>query len=139
MTAVTEKPYWVAFNHIKGIGAVRAGQLLKRFGTLEDAWNASRTDLTFAGLPEKLADQILDFRNHTDPHQLLASILARKINVCIRPEPAYPKLLKEIDNPPTVLYYVGKLPDEHMKLMAIVGTRRMTAYGKNVAEDLGRF
>ena len=92
MTAETEKPYWVAFNHIKGIGAVRAGQLLKRFGTLEDAWNASRTDLIFAGLPEKLADQILDFRNRTDPHQLLASILARKINVCIRPEPSYPKL-----------------------------------------------
>ena len=139
MTAETEKPYWVAFNHIKGIGAVRAGQLLKRFGTLEDAWNASRTDLIFAGLPEKLADQILVFRNRTDPHQLLASILARKINVCIRPEPAYPKLLKEIDNPPAVLYYVGKLPDEHLKLMAIVGTRRMTAYGKNVAEELGHF
>ena len=127
MTAERERPYWVAFNHIKGVGAVRAGQLLKRFGSLEEAWNASRTDFVFAGLPEKLADQILLFRNRTDPQQLLDDILARKINVCIRPDPEYPKLLKEIDNPPTVLYYVGKLPDDHMKLMAIVGTRRMTA------------
>lgn len=139
MTAETEKPYWVAFNHINGIGAVRMGLLLKRFGNLSDAWIAGKTDLIYAGLPEKLADQILAFRNRTDPHQLTESIISRKISICIRLDEDYPRLLKEIDNPPTVLYYVGSLPDEEMKLMGIVGTRKMTAYGQNVAEELGRF
>lgn len=139
MTAERDKPYWVAFNHIKGVGAVRAGMLLKRFGSLEDAWNASAADLKFAGLSEKLIEQILAFRNRTTPHQLTDSILSRRIGICIRTEEDYPRLLKEIDNPPTVLYYVGKLPGERMPLMAVVGTRRMTAYGKNIAEELGTF
>ena len=139
MTADSDKPYWVAFNHINGIGAVRAGQLLKRFGNLRDAWTASRTDLVFSGISERLADQIIAFRSRNDPTALTESILKRNIKITIRTEPEYPGLLKEIDNPPTVLYYVGKLPDPDMKLIGIVGTRRMTSYGQNVAEELGRF
>ena len=139
MNAETEKPYWVAFNHINGIGTVRMGMLLKRFGSLSAAWDAGKTDLIYAGIPEKAADQIVAFRNRTDPHQLTGYILERRISICIRPDEDYPRLLREIDNPPAVLYYVGTLPDEEMKLMGIVGTRRMTAYGQNVAEELGRF
>lgn len=139
MTIESDKPYWVAFNHINGIGAVRTGQLLKRFETLREAWKASKTDLQFAGISEKLAEQIVFFRNKTDPQELTESILARNIKISIRTEDDYPHLLKEIDNPPTVLYYVGNLPEQSMKLMAIVGTRKMTSYGQNVAEELGRF
>ena len=139
MNPETEKPYWVAFNHISGVGAVRSGLLLKRFGSLESAWNASKTDLVHCGIPEKIVDQILDFRSRVEPHKLTESILARNISICIRTEPEYPRLLKEIDNPPPVLYYVGKLPPQGMKLMAIVGTRKMTTYGRNVAADLGAF
>ena len=139
MTTDSDRPYWVAFNHINGIGAVRTGQLLKRFSTLQNAWESSKTDLQFAGISEKLADQIVYFRSKTNPQELTESILARNIKICIRKETEYPHLLKEIDNPPSVLYYVGKLPEQSMKLMAIVGTRRMTSYGQNVAEELGRF
>ena len=139
MTIDSEKPYWVAFNHIKGIGAVRSGMLLKRFGSLKDAWEASRQDYIFSGLPEKVADDILNFRSRTDPLQLLDSIRVKHISVCIRTEPEYPALLKEIDNPPPVLYYVGHLPPSDDKLMGIVGTRKMTAYGQSVAAELGRF
>ncbi len=139
MSTGSEKPYWTAFNHISGIGAVRAGFLLKFFGSLEDAWKAPEADLIRCGIPEKIAERVIDFRSKTDPGQLLGSILDRKISVCIRTEPEYPRLLKEIDNPPMVLYYVGTLPDQNMKLMGIVGTRKMTAYGKSVASELGAF
>ncbi len=139
MTTDSDKPYWVAFNHINGVGAVRAGQLLKRFGNLEEAWTASKQDLIFAGISDKLAEQIVISRNRINPKELTESILSKNIRICIRTEPEYPHLLKEIDNPPTVLYYVGKLPDNQMSLMGIVGTRRMTSYGQNVAEELGRF
>ena len=139
MTTESEKPYWVAFNHINGIGAVRAGMLLKRFGTLADAWQAAPAEFYHCGLPDKIIENILTFRNQVDPEELLESIYKRNISVCIRQEDEYPRLLREIDNPPMVLYYVGKMPDPGMKLMGIVGTRRMTAYGENVARELARF
>lgn len=139
MTFDSDKPYWVAFNHIKGIGAVRSGMLLKRFGTLQEAWNVSRKDYILSGLPEKVADDILAFREAIDPIKLLDSIRSKHISVSIRTDPDYPPLLKEIDNPPPVLYYVGHLPDPNDKLMGIVGTRKMTSYGQNVAAELGRF
>ncbi len=139
MNSDSEKPYWVAFNHINGIGAVRAGLLLKFFGSLEDAWKAPGADLMRSGVPEKIVERILEFRVRTDPGRLLESIRARKISVCIRTEPEYPRLLKEIDNPPMVLYYAGRLPDQNMKLMGIVGTRKMTPYGQSIASELGTF
>ena len=139
MTVDFDKPYWVAFNHIRGIGAVRFGLLLKRFGCMKDAWNASQTDLVFSGIPEKVAEDILRFRDKTDPLKLFDSIRGKHISACIRTEPDYPPLLKEIDNPPPVLYYVGHLPEPEDKLMGIVGTRKMTSYGQNVAAELGRF
>ena len=139
VSSEADKPYWVAFNHISGIGAVRSGMLLKRFGSLRDAWSASLTDYVHCGIPEKTAAQIVEYRNRTDPVHLTGSILERNISICIRTEPEYPRLLKEIDNPPPVLYYVGKLPEKGRHLMAIVGTRRMTSYGENVACELGRF
>ena len=139
MNTDNDKPYWVAFNHINGVGAVRIGHLLQRFGNLRDAWDAPFADLKFAGLSEKLSEQVIFFRNHVDPVELTESILSRNIKICIRTEESYPRLLKEIDNPPAVLYHVGNLPPVDMKLMAIVGTRKMTFYGKNVAEELGRF
>ena len=134
-----DKPYWVAFNHINGIGAVRSGMLLKRFGSMKDAWNASPAEFGSSGIPEKVIEQILAFRSRIDPLELYDSVLLRNISVCIRTDADYPYLLKEIDNPPPVLYYVGSLPDPHEKLMAIVGTRRMTAYGQSVASELGHF
>ncbi len=139
MSSVSEKPYWTAFNHINGIGTVRMGLLLKRFGSLEEAWKAPETDLKHCGIPEKIIDQIIEYRRVTDPVQLLESILSKKISVCIKTDPEYPRLLREIDNPPMVLYHVGRLPDPDLKLMGIVGTRKMTAYGQGVASDLGAF
>ena len=73
MTAGSDKPYWVAFNHVKGIGAVRTGMLLKRFGNLRDAWNASLSDLVYAGISEKLAESIIAFRKNTVPEALTES------------------------------------------------------------------
>lgn len=139
MTSASEKPFFVAFNHISGIGAVRTALLQKRFGSMQEAWEASKAEFLQCGIPEKVTEQILLFRNSHDPIQLLEQIAARNISVCIKSDPEYPRLLKEIDNPPPVLYYVGTMPHQELKLMAIVGTRRMTSYGKSVASELGSF
>ncbi len=134
-----EKPYWVAFNHVNGIGAVRIQNLLNHFGSLSEAWNGTPNEFRHCRLPEKTVNAILDFRAKTDPEQLTERILKRNISICIRTDEEYPRLLKEIDHPPAVLYYVGRMPAPGEKLMAMVGTRLMTAYGQNVAYELARY
>ncbi len=134
-----EKPYWVAFNHVNGIGAVRIRFLLNQFGTLSEAWKGTPTEFRHCCIPEKTVNAILDFRAKIDPEQLTERILKRNISISISTDADYPRLLKEIDNPPAVLYYVGRLPSAGEKLMAMVGTRMMTAYGQNVAYELARY
>lgn len=130
--------YRVAFNHVHGIGAVRTGKLCEYFGSLEAAWKASGEDLRRAGLPLKAIESLVAFRGKNDPYALTQNILDRHFKIAIPEDDEYPRLLKEIDNPPPVLYYVGTLPKEDEQLLAVVGTRRITSYGENTCRNLGR-
>ncbi len=139
MVLTEQLQYWVAFNHIKGIGAVRCKQLLQVFGTLEKAWSASQSELRMAGIPEKSVQLFAEFRSQTDPGNLLRSIQNRGISVLTWEDPDYPPLLKQIEAPPPVLYFIGKIPGPDAKFIAIVGTRRMTNYGRSMAEEISGF
>ncbi len=134
-----EVPYWTAFNYVKGIGAVRFSRLLEYFGSAEKAWNADVSELRLSGLPEKVLSILIKFRENTDPQVLLNSIESKGIHVCILTDSSYPKMLKEINNPPPVLYVVGKIPSSDQKFVAVVGTRRMTNYGREMANQLSSF
>jgi DNA processing protein len=133
------RAYWVGFNHIRGIGAVRMQKLLQFFGDLSIAWNAPLDGLTAAGLPEKLALLVLENRKQIDPEALLLKIEQKGIRIITRGEEAYPKKLREIDQPPPVLYILGEITPEDDWAVAIVGTRRMTGYGRQVAAELAAF
>lgn len=135
----SQLPYWTAFNHIPGVGTVRMGVLVDYFGTPEDAWNSSEEDLRHCGLTGSVVDSIIRFRANADPVAITESILNRHISICLLSDPEYPRLLKDIDHPPLLLYYVGKLPAPDEKLMAMVGTRRMTSYGQKVADELSSY
>ncbi len=139
MEAENQLRYQVAFNHVRGIGAIRTARLLEYFGSLEAAWQASPTALRLHGLPEKIVQSLLSFRDRTDPSELLAAIQKRGIRILSRDDPYYPPLLKMIEAPPPVLYVRGEMPDASAQYVAIVGTRRMTGYGKNVAEELSAY
>ncbi len=131
--------YWVGFNHIRGIGAVRMQRLLQFFGDLSIAWDAPLDALTAAGLSEKLALQVIESRKKIDPSQLFSSIQNKGIHILTSLDDAYPRKLREIDQPPPVLYTLGSLQPEDDWAVAIVGTRRMTGYGKQVASELAAF
>jgi DNA processing protein len=121
---------------VKGIGAVRFKALLDAFGTAEVAWNASPEALQSAGLSQKIVASFQRFRKDVDLEQVWERIQSLGVQVLIWEDEAYPSHLKEIDQPPPVLYLRGSLLPEDEWAVAIVGTRKVTVYGRQVAEDV---
>ena len=133
---MNDKRYWVGFNLVKGIGAVRLQALLNAFGDLETAWKASLFDLAGAGLSPKLAERVVKMRASVDLDDFVAKAEAAGIRILTWRDDEYPSHLKEIDQPPPVLYLRGNITAEDDWSVAIVGTRAVTPYGRQVTEEL---
>jgi len=133
------KAYWIGFNRIRGIGAVRVQQLLEYFGSLDVAWNAPYETLRQAGLGDKLTNSLIQSRRNIDLELEIQKLANLGIHALICKEEGYPKRLKEIENPPPVIYYRGEFKPEDDRAVAIVGTRQKTAYGRQITEELSSF
>lgn len=130
------KKYWVGFNLVKGIGAARFRLLLDAFDDIEAAWQASPTALQDAGLSAKLVESICRVRNSVDLEAVCSRLEQQSIKVITWDDKDYPRRLREIDQPPPVLYVRGELLLEDEWAVAVVGTRRVTSYGRQVAEQV---
>lgn len=128
--------YWVAFSYVKGIGSARFRALLDFFGRPEIAWHAPTEALREAGLGAKITDNLVQVRASLSLDQVWERIREQGISVLTWEDEGYPRRLKEIEQPPPVLYLRGSLCPEDEWAVAIVGTRRMTAYGRQVAEEI---
>jgi len=131
--------YWVAFNLVKGIGAVRLRGIQEYFGDLERAWQAPPEALMAAGLSLKIVERVMQVRASVDLDQFMRHMESQGICLLTWDDAAYPERLKVIDQPPPVLYTRGALSPEDAWAVAIVGTRRVTAYGRQVTEELAAF
>jgi DNA processing protein len=136
---VNEKRFWVGFNLVKGIGAVRLQGLRDYFGDLAMAWQAPADALHAAGLSAKLSERVIQVRSGVDLDSYLEKIYNLGIEILTWDDIIYPPRLKEIDQPPPVLYLRGTLKSEDTWAVAVVGTRRVSAYGRQVAEEIGSF
>ena len=134
-----QRKYWVGFNLVKGIGSVRMQALLNHFGDLSIAWQAPLDALMEAGLSQKVAENVLKVRKTIDLDQWMDQIHRKGIQVILREEAGYPPRLREIDQPPPVLYVRGTLEVEDAWTVAIVGTRRVTVYGRQIAEEISTY
>ncbi len=130
------RQYWVAFSLVKGIGAVRFQALMKYFGDPQLAWGAPSDALRAAGLSDKIIENLNTVRSSVDLDQVWEQIELKGISVLIQSDEKYPERLNEIDQPPPVLYLQGELNANDAWAIAIVGTRRVTAYGRQVAEEI---
>ncbi len=128
--------YWIAFSLVKGIGAVRFKALLDYFGQAEIAWQAPPEALRRAGLSDKIVSNLVNLRSSVSLEKIWDKVQSQGITVLTWEDETYPHRLKEIDQPPPVLYLRGELRLEDEWSVAIVGTRRMTAYGRQAAEDI---
>jgi DNA processing protein len=133
---MSDTKFRVAFTLVKGIGAVRLQALLDAFGDAESAWKAPAMDLVSAGLSARLAERVLETRARLDIDQYMQTIQSQGIDILTWDDPAYPAHLKQIDQPPPILYLKGAITAEDTWAVAIVGTRAVTAYGRQVTEEI---
>jgi len=147
--AQEEKKYWVGFNVFEGIGPLRFKLLLDYFETAEKAYKASVEELRKIGLGEKLVLKFEESRKNFDLDSYLLRVSQLGIEVLISEDKNYPKLLKEIQDYPPVIYVKRRLKSANTekssselqsasifekKAVAVVGTRLPTAYGRKVTE-----
>ena len=134
-----DKRFWVGFNVIKGIGAVRLQALRDHFGDLEVAWQAHPDALQSAGLGAKLTERLVQVRSKLNLDSFIQHILEQGITILTWDDEQYPSRLKEIDQPPPVLYVKGSFFKEDTWAVAVVGTRRVSAYGRQVTEEIASY
>lgn len=132
---MTQK-YWVGFNLVKGIGPMKVRALLDHFGDLEAAWFADASDLRQAGIDRRALKSLLKVRSQLDLDAELERLAGHHIRALTWQDPDYPSHLLQIPDPPPVLYLRGRLTPEDDWAVAVVGTRRASAYGKTVTERL---
>ena len=134
-----ERVFWVGLNLVKGIGAVRFETLIAHFGSPQAAWEAPAQQLKSIGLPTQVVDALLNIRSSVNLEQIWADIQEKGINLITLLDETYPARLKQIDQPPPVLYALGELAPKDEWAVAIVGTRRYTHYGRQAAEEIAAF
>jgi DNA processing protein len=130
---------WLALSFVTGIGSRTALTLIDNFGRPSACFHASTSDLEALGIKHHLIAQLQsgDAYKRADRELQELSRLGGKAIAIASPE--YPSLLRETYDPPIVLYSSGELSDAFgQPLLAIVGSRRCSTYGRNVAEMLGR-
>jgi len=126
--------YLNALNKIQGVGSQKMKLILDFFGSAEKAWTGSQKEFEASGLTPGLAAKIVAERAGIDPDKEWTEMEKREIRMITVNDDAYPKLLKEIANPPYILYVRGRLEALNEKpMIAIVGSRKFTSYGQQVA------
>lgn len=134
---MNDLPYWLALNCISVLGARRIRRLLDYCrGDAKAAFTLREEELLAAGLPPKVAAAIIEEREKIDPFRELERCQDAGIEILTLKDGNYPDILKVIYDPPPVLYYRGRLEALHCLAVAVVGSRKATAYGKAAAEKI---
>lgn len=128
--------YWLAVLLTPGVGARLAAELLKRFGSPDRIFAASLTELEACGLPPPVAQTIVSGAPLKAAEQEMEKIRQLGCRLLAWDEPDYPMLLKEIYDPPVLLYLQGDASVLSSHCVAMVGARKPTPYGQQIAERL---
>ena len=130
--------HWLALRLVPGLGDRKAHQLLERYRTPQAVFRASRPDLESYGLCGSTAQTVASgctFEDAIDQQNRMAATGAVLVPIS---DPAYPPRLKEIFDPPLVLFARGRLELLQSVMLGVVGTRRPTAYGTAACERLSK-
>lgn len=134
--SMSDRRYWIGFNKVRGIGPAKTRALLDQFGDLEIAWRAPRAQLVEAGLDRRALEALEAARTGMDLDRLAAEVDRAGFATLCWDDAGYPRRLREIDSPPPLLFVRGELAEADEWAVAIVGTRRASSYGREVAREL---
>jgi len=124
--------FWVALSSIEQINSKFIVSLYNRFHDIERVFNATYNILKeLEGLSQKKAETFLNLRDKLNIDKIYNYVIENDIEVITYESSKYPKMLKEIDNPPAVLYVKGDLESCNLdKTIAVVGSRKASFNGK---------
>lgn len=137
-------PYLIAFSNVPNIGPKRLKLILDFFGDAQNAWNAKEEIWQKIGLPKNVSEEFFSLRKVFDVSKYVDSVYKKGIDVISIDDGRYPQCLKEISDPPFLLYVKSLKHKEDLadwtktKNIGVVGTRKITSYGKEVTEELTR-
>ena len=127
----------IHLNLIPGIGSHTIQRLLVAFGSAEKSVAATSEELAqIDGLTPDVRQQLIDGRSRAPLAQELQLIEQHQCHIVTINDDAYPSLLKQIDDPPALLYVIGEFPLQDAPSIAIVGSRSPTEYGKTISQQL---
>lgn len=123
--------HWLWLHQIDGLSAQNADNLLLCFKNPNALYHAEKHNLKEVGnLSEKIADKIINSKKIFNLNNLKQNLSNHNIQYISYNNPSYPALLKETANPPKILFFKGTLPNTSRKILAVVGARKMTPYGR---------
>lgn len=132
-----DKKYWIWLSSFSGVGSKSCLNLIRYFGSAENVYKCSFSELMASGLiREKAAMTISQDRNIENADEYLKTMKESGINVYTIHESGYPENLKNIYDPPPVLYVKGELALEDALAVGIVGSRKASDYGLKAAERI---
>jgi DNA processing protein len=132
-----ERLWWLALSLVPGVGRISFKRLIDEFGRPEEVFNASLSDLeSVQGIKKEAASAIKSFDRDRELDRERALIRENNVNLLTLEDKEYPDQLREIFDPPSLLYVKGQIKKEDEHSVAIVGTRHPTRYGKLTAERL---
>ncbi|KUG03578.1 rossmann fold nucleotide-binding protein smf [hydrocarbon metagenome] len=132
-----EKAALCVLHSIRGIGHRSLMKIKQEFGSYSRFLNHNAAGLT-AFLPAYLLEEIAAVRKRIDPISYLDGLAKRGIGVSALDESSYPEALKNIHDPPAVIYCRGRMAALGNFSIAVVGARAATGYGKRIARELGQ-
>ena len=133
---ISELKYWIAFNKVRRVGRARVVMLEAHFGSLAEAWGASSAQLKQAGLDRRTAASASRSWSRIDPDAEMERVQQAGVTALTWHDEGYPPRLREIYDKPPVLYLKGEILPEDERAIAVVGTRRPTAYGREVSRQV---
>ena len=130
---------WLALQMIPGLGNIACKNLLGKFGDPEQIFQVGISELTgIEGLRKEAADRIVNREFLIDPYEELAKVEKYGVKIIPFLDPSYPAALKEIHDPPILLYMKGKDLPKNITFVGVVGSRNPSPYGVKSAEMIGQ-
>ena len=131
-----QSTYWLALALTQGLGPTRIKKLIEHYGTAERVFQASLTELEATGMRAVSAQSIATGKSLELAQQECVKAAEAGAKIISLSDPEYPTRLKEIYDPPVILFVKGNVEVLAQPGIAMVGTRHPTPYGSGMAERL---
>jgi DNA processing protein len=130
--------YQMALTRIPGIGPAYTKKLIARFGDAAAVFRAKKENFSTVGISKEIVEAILGFRGHAGLEDELRLLKKKGARPLFFTDSAYPRRLLRIPDSPPLLFYAGNADLNAKKIVAVVGTRSPSAYGRQVTSQLIR-